>query len=598
MRSSLISKGLLKSHIGRHIPLWVAFAAAWLVFLVLPLALLAPSSTQAAYSFEEMFYAGWSIEYIGSLVGTAIAGIASAICVFDYAFNRDTALFSGSLPIKRSALFTTSYVAGLLPLLAIELVVFVLVALMTIAIPAIGMGYCLAWLALTVGFTFVFYSVAAFCAMLAGTKTAAYYLYLLFLFFVPLLELVLRGVAGSCMWGVELLAEIPLMLWASPLIGMGYYTLSPCAEMWSTVWNIGWGALLIYMAVAAVLVAFSIMLNKCRDLESAGNAVVFKGLAVVAKIVSGIALGSLVAVITIFCMAFSTGGLDDVLGVNQCAILSVTSFLGGFLGVFFGEGLVSGGAGIIKRCWKVGLSVGIVFVLFIAGCGADVLGVKRYVPAVDEVETATVRINGTSTTLTSEDAIEDVAKSHEELLDFEELARDSYGGDAIGISYKLKNGKLVERSYTVPLYVDDDSAYVKPDNVAKVKAANILYSSFCKVCDSREGVADRLAVLTDESYWPISLGVSYGKDGDKVIDFISKDEMRDFIQNAVMKDVEEHGLGKAYDALTGSMVGTLNACTMGGDSSLYRSVDVDLTTENCPNIAKWLKTHRGADIMK
>ncbi len=594
MRSLLISKGLLSSHIGRHIPLWVAFAAAWLVFLVLPLAILAPNAAHVSLPNEEMFYTGWSLEYVGGLIGTAIAGIASAICVFDYAFNREAALFSGSLPIKRISLFATSYLSGLLPLLVIELAVFAIVSLMALAIPPIGIKYCLTWLALTVGFTFVFYSVAAFCAMLAGTKTAAYYLYLLVLFFVPLLELVLRGIAGSCMWGVELLAEVPVALWASPLLGMGYYVLSPRAEMWATLSQIGWGALLIYIAVAAVLLVLAIALNKRRDLEGAGNAVVFKGLSVVARVVTGIGLASLIAIITVFCMAFSSEQLGEALSINQRVVLAVTTFLGGFLGVFFGEGLVGGSAGIFKRCWKLGLAVGVACVLFIAGCSADVLGVQRYVPQASEVESVTVDVNGTVTTLKSEDNIEAVAQKHEEILGFEDLGNTGYG-DTVGISYKLKSGKVVERSYAFYLYGGDES-FAVPDNVDMIKAANKVYSSLCKVCDGEEGVMDRLSLLLDEDAWPINIGLSYGDEQDGSVSLTSKKQMRDFIQNAVMKDVEEHGLGKAYESSTGFYVGNLYAGAQVGDS--YRSVDIDLYEGNCPNVAKWIKSNLGVDILK
>lgn len=594
MRSSLISKGLLSSHIGRPIPLWVAFAAAWLVFLVLPLAILAPNAAHVSYPNEEMFYAGWSLEYIGSLIGTAIAGIASAICVFDYAFNREAALFNGSLPIKRSSLFATSYLAGFLPLFVIELAVFAIVSLMALAIPSIGIKYCLAWLALTVGFTFVFYSVAAFCAMLAGTKTAAYYLYLLVLLFVPLLELVLRGIAGSCMWGVELLAEVPVALWVSPLLGMGYYTLAPCAEMWSTVSQIGWGALLIYVGVAVALLVLAVALNKRRNLESAGNPVVFKGLSIVARIVTGIALASLIAIITIFCLAFASAELGEVLTINQRVLLAVTTFLGGFLGVFFGEGLVGGSASIFKRCWKLGLSVGIVCVLFIAGCSADVLGVKRYVPQASEVESVTVSVNGVSTTLKSEDNIEAVAQKHEEILGFEDLSNIGYG-DTIGITYKLKSGKVVERSYTLYLY-DGDATFAVPDNVDRIKAANKVYTGLCKICDGDEGVMNRLSLLLDEDAWPINIGLSYGDEQDGSLSFSSKKQMHDFVQNAVMKDVEEHGLGMAYGDTTGHYVGNLYAGTQVGDS--YNSVDIDLFEDNCPNVAKWIKSNLSVDILK
>ena len=107
---------------------------------------------------------------------------------------------------------------------------------------------------------------------------------------------------------------------------------------------------------------------------------------------------------------------------------------------------------------------------------------------------------------------------------------------------------------------------------------------------------NRLSLLIDEGNWPISIDLNYGDEKDGLVSLTSKKQMRDFIQNAVMKDVEEHGLGMAYGDTTGHHVGYLYAKQEIGDS--YRIVNINLFEGNCPNVAKWIKSNLGVDILK
>lgn len=579
MRSSLISGGLLRSHIGRYMALWIAFAAAWLLCLVLPLDVLAPSNIGRV---NGAFAAGWSAEYLGSLVGCAIAAVASVCCVFEYLFNRPAALFAGSLPVSRNALFATAYVAGLLPLLLIELVVFAIVCGMTFLVPAIGIRYCVTWLGLTAGFTFVYYNVAVLCAALSGTRTMTYYLFLLANVFIIFVELGLKAIASGLMWGVSF-SEAPLLIWTSPVFGMGYYCLSFDDGLAALSSATSWLALALYCLAAVAMLALSAWLNKHRNLEVAGNTIVVKGMAPAAKILGGLALGIIVGFIALFLMEVSSG--EEVLRLGQRVILAVTMFIGAYLGVFFVQACAVDGGHAVKKSAKMALTVGFVCVLFIVGCSIDVLGVKRYVPKAQDVAFVTVSYGIDDTTFTSKENITAVLDAHSKILELESYTNGlPVNSEYVELTYELKNGNKVKRSYDVPRNVTaGDKA------VGELEAA----------CDTKEGVVSRMEGILSAKADNLSIYVSWGYTdaGDAYADSVDlrPKDVEEFVRSAFKTDVEHTTLGE-ISVRNREVVGNLTISVDGVKGGMT-SRDYTLTKKNCPAIAQWLKANYGVDIL-
>lgn len=593
MRSSLISGGLLRSHIGRFMALWIAFAAAWLLCLVLPLGVLAPSDTAKVAG---AFAAGWSAEYIGSLIGCAVAAVAAVCCVFEYLFNRPTALFAGSLPVSRNALFATAYIGGLLPLLAIELVVFAIVSGMALIIPAIGIRYCVAWLGLTAGFTFVYYNVAVFCAVLSGTRTMAYYLFLLANAFILFVELGFKTIANSLMWGVSF-SGTPLLVWTSPVFGMGYYCLSLDVGLEAVVSGASWLALGLYCLAAVALLVVSAYLNKRRNLEVAGNTIVVRGMAPAARLMGGLALGVIVGVVAIFLMQFGSNG--GLLRSSQQVVLALATFVGCCLGVFFAQGCVVKGGHPFKRSAKMGVGVGLVCVLFIAGCSADVLGIKRNVPEPGEVACVKVGSEADTTTLASEENIAVIVDAHRKILELEPYARSTdFYSQSVVFTYELKNGGTLERAYDVPRDLID-SKPVAGEASSVASTSEKIFAELERACDSEEGVASRNQEILDAKPAALSIYISYGgrddygyfRDG---LD-INQRNVSDFVEKGFKKDLESSDLGKIYD-VKGKAIGELQI-SVELPKGRYDSLEYTLTKANCPAVAKWLKANYGVDIL-
>lgn len=589
MGSSLINPTLLWGHINRNVPLWVLFLVAWLLTLVFPLATLSPGmEMDNSYLFE----AGWSTEYIGSLVGCAVAAVVSVCCAFEYLFNRSAALHAGRLPVSRSALFLSAYVAGLAPLLVIELLVFAIVAALTMAMPVIGIGHCITWLGLTVGFTFVFYNVCVLCALLSGTRTTTYYLFMLANVFIIFIELAVNMIAQTMLWGVVLSDQLRL-IWTSPLFGMGHYVMG--FFDWISInypSNPGWGALGVYCLASIAMLAVAFVLNKRRNLEVAGDSFAVHATVLAAKSMGALTLAALVGIIYVIGVSSTSGA--SVLGLSQRAVLAAACFIGAFLGAFLAQAWFVRSGHAFKDSWKMGVGVGLVCVLLIVGCSADVLGIKRWVPAADDVTSVDVEINGQKTTLSTPENIAVVEEFHNKTLAFEEYGEDwsTFEFTQVDLSYEMKDGRTVRRKY--PVISGGSALYSKNEGPTAASSIKNLYA-LKDACDSPEGIESRNAALFDASIDFLDIDFFYNNGEEREFE-LKGVKAQDFIQNALKPDLENTDLGKLY--LPGS--GTedqlsLYASSEGDDSDYW---DFNLSSENCPTIAKWMKKHYDVDVLK
>ncbi len=593
MRSSLISPGLLNSLIGRFLPLWLAFFAAWMLCLVLPLTTFAPLVTDAFTPYV----AGWSIEYYGSLVGCAVAAIVSVCNVFEYLFNRQAALFAGSLPLKRGTLFATAYVAGLLPLLVVELVVFGIVALMTFAMPQIGMQFVLSWLGVSAAFTFVFYSIAAFCAQLAGTRTAAYYLYLLVNVFVVFIEFACRSLGSALMWGVEFGSGDCLFVWASPFFGLAYYVFGASKTLATMTVTVNWPALLAYCAAALVFIVVSVLLNKRRHLERAQNPVAVAAVPVVGKVMGALGLAAAACLVCQFCLWFNSGG-QHAIANEQAVLLACVAVVAALLGAFFAHACLLGAKGSLKGSFKTGVVCAACCLAFVVGCSVDAFGLERAVPASSEVSSVTVVLDNTTTTLTNEEGIAAVADAHKQILDASEEAvpSESFSMDYyedVDIRYELKNGSAVQRSYHVAQYNSMLDSYA-----GEPKKIDQAVFNLKSALDSREAVLSRFEGLETADLEFCSISISFNEDVDSDYGEISieADEMKSYVNDALLVDVRQNGFGKRYD-IGEEDLGMLDISYVNGNLDCP-SVDAELHRDNCKAQAKWLKEHYGVDILK
>ena len=137
---SLINGKLLGSYLKRFWAMWLAFFCIWAVLFVMPL-----FGTLSALPSEILGSSDDLIDAQRSVWGMARGSIAFITCAFaiavilyldEWLFSAKAATFYGSLPLRRRTVFATAYAAGLLPMIAVEAVV----ALVVLALSSMAEG--------------------------------------------------------------------------------------------------------------------------------------------------------------------------------------------------------------------------------------------------------------------------------------------------------------------------------------------------------------------------------------------------------------------------------------------------------------------------
>ncbi|MGN0072876.1 MAG: hypothetical protein ACI36W_03645 [Coriobacteriales bacterium] len=591
MRQSWVSWTLVKDNAQRFWPLWLAFLGAWVLGLLLPLAVISPDfGMESARVFDEC----WPVEYVASLLGTAVASVIAVTLVFEYLYSPTAAQYYGSLPLKRGAVFASAFISGLLPLVVVELLVFAVLVVLVALMPQIGAGNCLTWLGLTLCFTFVSYSMASFCAQLTGSKAMTSWLFVLGNLLIVVLEAILQTMAETMMVGVSFMMSSLSTIWTSPIGGILYYVLHINNSL---PLELGTQELLIlaaYVLAAAVMLAAAVLLNKRRNLETAGNTIAYAGVRLVFKYVIGICAAVAVGFIALFCMMYS--GSSALISNPQAALMTVFMILGGFAGVFFAELALNKSTRVLGSAWRGGLAVAVLCVLFTGGCVFDLLGIKGYVPAPSQVEKVEVMTSGNmgDAVVTDQQAIEELTAVHKELLELPEeyLHNSDAYSDSVRFSYELKDGSSVARFYEVVYRSDDGRTVIEQsqDVLDKLSAAlskpSVVMERFEPFMQADFSRIDAVlsAGWTEDQGYTTEVHVDYSKASG--------------FWKALEKDIKQSGLGAvALGAYESEDVYPKNAAPLdingyvddGSGPSDYRSEYLLINSHNAPATCAWFE---------
>ncbi len=452
--TSYFNATLFKKNLTRYWPIWALYALIWLY--ALPMRCIMVVSRNQAWMGETpvkqvQAFANQipdMLEGFGIFMA-ATFGVLAAMAVFSYLYNNRAAGMIHSLPVRREGLFLTSYLSGLVFLLAPN----ALVWLLTLGAEALCSGYVnlytvSLWLAAQSGMCIFFYSFAVFCAMFTGHLLAlpAFYgilnflaVVLMFLFDV-MFEPFLYGYAGMTNTAEE------IVRWLTPVVRMGD----------SVRWrNNGLGyhlegipELVIYTVAGLVLAALALLVYRKRHIETAGDVVAVSMVRPIFKY--GVALCSGL------CLGY---WLYAMFGIRAPFGLMGSLLLWTAIGYFAAEMLLKKSFRVFKA-WR-GCAVLLVLVVVGLTClRMDAFGFVTRIPSPNKVASVTVDgmgsypyDEGRSFGFVTEDAalIEKTVALHKGFVD-QHKNPDSYvGGDSdyirLNVEYKLTNGTVLRRQY-------------------------------------------------------------------------------------------------------------------------------------------------------
>lgn len=466
-KTSFFDPTLLKKNIGRFAPAWALLLVA--LFLAVPLPLMQRLIRSDA-DFNLLRVQHWLGDALPiGIVFAFAAGLLFAALVFKYLHKTNAAYMMHAFPMTRTCQFVTNTVSGLLfwmvPTLVIALCNLGILALYGVtglngAVWALLGKWLLAFL--------LFYGLAVFTMHLSGNSIIAVLSYgaLNFIFLlIPVLVLMLiafyfKGFDYSIPESLLRLAPLGAMLSLKEL---------------QTCW------LLIYGAIGAVLLALAWVHYRYRQVERAGDAMVYGWARVAFRL------------IFTFCCALGLGWLlAAIFGLlSSRGVFLPYALLGCFLGWFGSSMMLERTVKVFKnkKIWLGFAAFAGVLILTVACLKYDLLGFQRRIPETSRVESVEIWTTegdiSDRITLTQAADVDAIRAAHEKALaktdtrDATDIF-DGYGGNALHICYHLSGGGTLRRAYDLNLN-DNYSAlaalYSRPD-VAEAWYAQVLPEKF------------------------------------------------------------------------------------------------------------------------
>ena len=419
----------------RFWPLIALYSVIWAI--VLPI---------SGLNYMRSGYIGnWTtdIEYLFRALATPMTivfGVLAAMAVCSHLYTTRSCNFTAALPPKRTALFATHYLTGLLWLV-------VPVAVMTLMASFLAIGCSLSGfasgLALVCMQTLFFYSFAVLCGMLTGHLLA-----------LPVFYGIFNGLVGGLWYLLTLLFREFYFGYPDSLVAVPAWV-----EWFTPAWQLfsygspdaGYGMSAVYAGVGIVFALAAWLLYVKRPMERAGDVVIWAGLRPVFRygvaLCSGLALGSLTRLVL---------GLDE-LG------LAVSVMLWGVAGCFVGQMFLSKSVRVL-RYWKGAGAIACACAALFLVMKLDLTGYETQVPEADEVVSVTISgldsypvdtaSNFHDIQTQDPQAISLITQLHQALVDQRNTFNGYYDNSTrFDVTYTLADGTRLTRSYTV--YVNE-----------------------------------------------------------------------------------------------------------------------------------------------
>ena len=437
----------------RFWPLIALYTVIWAMFLPF-VAITTPSPLPDTWESPE--YILYNVKYVFQWVPLFLAvgfGVLVAMAVCSHLYSTRSANFTAALPPKRTAMFATHYLTGLLWLV----VPFLVMAAIAMAIyqvklqdfttvfqvfgPGMSMG---------VGLLLFFYSFAVLCGMLTGHLLA-----------LPAFYAIFNGLVGG-VW-LLLTAIFQEFYYGYP----GSVTVVPAWVAWLTpAWNllrqytsdgISPATVAVYTVVGVLMALVAGLLYLKRPMERAGDVVIWAGLRPVFRygvaLCSGLALGSFTRIV------LNLGPLG----------LAVSAILWSVAGCFVAQMFLTKSVRVL-RYWKGAGAVALSFAALFGVIQLDLTGYETRVPDADDV--VSVSISGLDSrprdtasdfrniSTSDSEAISLLTQLHQQLVDQFDTDDFDWSNDdvtSLDLTYTLINGTRISRSYMVPLHETDET---------------------------------------------------------------------------------------------------------------------------------------------
>ena len=311
-------------------------------------------------------------------------------------------------------------------------------------------------------------------------------------------------------------------------------------------------------------------------MESAGDTVAIPVLKPVLKYIVALFAG----------LAMPVGVYGMLLNVPayraQLAPFLLLTVLGAALGFVISEMVIRKSLRVPRTVWRGCVITAAACCLVVVGAKCDLSGYARRIPDTAQVKSARIICNGYNSALTEAENIQAVEDIHRAVVAEREKITDDTSITSLQLTYKLSNGKVLMREYTLP---DTSTRLAQIEQVLN-----------CDEARTTRNTPELAVTLEHLTYTNIGYET---ESGDYLYVELTAEQALDLYENAIVPDCADGTMGRAWLTDSGTRQSTAYAVTIGYQLSQYDPAtgettyaDVDYTplTDSTRTLA-WLRAH-------
>ena len=237
---------------------------------------------------------------------------------------------------------------------------------------------------------------------------------------------------------------------------------------------------------------------------------------------------------------------------------------------------------IPRAVWRGCAVTAAVCCLVVVGAKCDLTGYARRIPDTAQVKSARIICNGYSSALTEAENIQAVEDIHRAVVAEREKITDDTSITSLQLTYKLTNGKVLMREYTLP---DTSTRLAQIEQVLN-----------CDEARATRNTPELAVTLEHLTYANIGYEA---ESGDYLYVELTAEQALDLYENAIVPDCADGTMGRAWLTDSGTRQSTAYAVTIGYQLSqydpatgetTYANVDYTPLTDSTRTLA-WLRAH-------
>ncbi|MBR5093872.1 MAG: hypothetical protein IK095_02135 [Oscillospiraceae bacterium] len=533
MRSkrSCFEWGLSRDLLRRAWPLWAAFFIISL--LILPNAAEMARRTETYTDVLSSLYPmDRSPDYLllrsgrGMLLLSFFWGLLAAWVHFGYLFETRSCGLMNSLPVRRESCFFTVWLTGLVPMLLVQLLAG-LICYAQLAPYGLRFANFSIWLLVCLCGDLIFYGTAVLCAMLTGSRVLYPLLYLGISFAVPAVDLCLSYTWDRLLYGHPGTSESGALLFSPLVMTLTGFDVKSQPQLHVE----GLGLLIGYGVAGLVLSALALLLYRRRHMETATDAIAVPWLKKIFPYLLG-GIGAFYAVTIVG----GIGAFEPVPCRRIALAIAPALLLGAFLCYFGARMLLQKSVRAFRGNWRGFLALCGALLLVLTATELDLFGYERRVPDPAKVEEVYVSTGGLyGEALSSPGALEAVRAAHQSFVDHKAEGEEQ-GGMTFSLTYTMKNGTVLERSYHIGTGSDwgGGEPCAALDALINCDEAIDLRNAAKFPEEGKSFTVHLQLILYDKSGEPTRCEYGLGKRG------------QDLYREAMLPDAAEHRLGREW----------------------------------------------------